>query len=97
MKNRIRFTDAVLVLMGIGTVVFIIRTFEVFIIVGSEPSALVAGFFSFVTAEAAILWRIYEGKHKRQSKEETAPDEWELDIDADPNEAEAGISAGGEG
>lgn len=53
MKNRIRFTDAVLVLMGIGTVVFIIRTFEVFVIVGSEPSALVAGFFSFVTAEAA--------------------------------------------
>lgn len=96
MKNRIRFTDAVLVLMGIGTVVFVIRTFEVFIIVGSEPSALVAGFFSFVTAEAAILWRIYEGKHKRQNKEETAPDEWELDIDADPNE-EAEISAGGEG
>ena len=96
MKNRIRFTDAVLVLMGIGTVVFIIRTFEVFVIVGSEPSALVAGFFSFVTAEAAILWRIYEGKHKRQSKEETAQDEWELDIDADPNE-EAEISAGGEG
>ena len=97
MKNRIRFTDAVLVLMGIGTVVFIIRTFEVFIIVGSEPSALVAGFFSFVTAEAAILWRIYEGKHKRQSKEETVPDEWELDIDADPNEEDADISAGGEG
>ena len=97
MKNRIRFTDAVLVLMGIGTVIFIIRTFEVFVIVGSEPSALVAGFFSFVTAEAAILGRIYEGKHKRQSKEATAPDEWELDIDADPNEEDADISAGGEG
>lgn len=100
MKNRIRFTDAVLILLGVGTVLFIVRTFEVFVIVGSEPSALVAGFFSFVTAEAAILWRIYEGKHKRQSKEEkaeeTGPDEWELDIDADPNETEE-ISEGGNG
>ncbi len=103
MKNRIRFTDAVLILLGIGTVLFIVRTFEVFVVVGSEPSALVAGFFSFVTAEAAILWRIYEGKHKRQSKaeesaSETGPDEWELDIDADPNEPETEeISEGGNG
>lgn len=100
MKNRIRFTDAVLILLGVGTVLFIVRTFEVFVIVGSEPSALVAGFFSFVTAEAAILWRIYEGKHKRQSKEEKeeepGPDEWELDIDADPNETDE-ISEGGNG
>jgi membrane protein implicated in regulation of membrane protease activity len=90
MKN-IRFTDAVLILLGIGTVLFIVRTFDVFVLVGSEPSALVAGFFSFVTAEAAILWRIYESKHKRKDGEtkqtgESQPDEWELDIDADPNE-----------
>ncbi len=97
MKNRIRFTDAVLVFLGIGTVVFVIRTFQVFVIVGSEPSALVTGFFAFATAEAAILWRIYESKHKRKGKEETTPDEWELDMDADPNEGEAEISAGGEG
>lgn len=97
MKNRIRFTDAVLVLLGIGTVVFIIRTFQVFVIVGSEPSALVAGFFSFVTAEAAILWRIYESKHKRKSDgsasdgketDETGLDYLDLDIDGDPNEPE---------
>ncbi len=101
MKNRIRFTDAVLVLLGVGTVLFIIRTFEVFVIVGSEPSALVAGFFSFVTAEAAILWRIYESKHKRkdekQGTEDSQPDEWELDIDADPNEACEEIATGGNG
>ncbi len=101
MKNRIRFTDAVLVLLGIGTVLFIIRTFEVFVIVGSEPSALVAGFFSFVTAEAAILWRIYESKHKRkdekQETEDSQPDEWELDIDADPNEICEEIATGGSG
>lgn len=100
MKKKIRFTDAVLILLGVGTALFIVRTFEVFVIVGSEPSALVAGFFSFVTAEAAILWRIYEGKHKRQSKEDTAedtgPDEWELDIDADPNETDE-VSEGGSG
>ena len=100
MKNRIRFTDAVLVLLGVGTVLFIIRTFEVFVIVGSEPSALVAGVFSFVTAEAAILWRIYEGKHKRKEEkktEDSQPDEWELDIDADPNEACEEIATGGSG
>ena len=95
MKNNIRFTDAVLILLGVGTVLFIIRTFEVFVLVGSEPSALVAGFFSFVTAEAAILWRIYESKHKRKDDEtkrteESQPDEWELDIDADPNEVNDG-------
>lgn len=94
MKNSIRFTDAVLILLGVGTVLFIIRTFEVFVLVGSEPSALVAGFFSFVTAEAAILWRIYESKHKRKDEEakqaEESQDEWELDIDADPNEVNDG-------
>ena len=94
MKNNIRFTDAVLILLGVGTVLFIIRTFEVFVLVGSEPSTLVAGFFSFVTAEAAILWRIYESKHKRKDEEakqtEEPQDEWELDIDADPNEVNDG-------
>lgn len=93
MKNRIRFTDAVLVLLGIGTVLFIIKTFEVFVLVGSEPDALVTGFFAFVTAEAAILWRIYEAKHKRKEKEEQKTSEnpdLDLDIEADPNEAEIG-------
>ncbi len=94
MKKKIRFTDAVLVLLGIGTVVFIVRTFQVFVIVGSEPSALVAGYFSFATAEAAILWRIYESKRKRK-KEETVAEDFDVDIDGDPNEAET--PAGGEG
>ncbi len=94
MKKKIRFTDAVLVLLGIGTVVFIARTFQVFVIVGSEPSALVTGFFAFATAEAAILWRIYESKHKRK-KEETTTEDFDVDIDGDPNEVEE--SAGGEG
>lgn len=99
MKNRIRFTDAVLVLLGISTVLFVLKVFSVFVIVGSEPDSLVVGYFSFATAEAAILWRIYESKHKRKSKEDTAPDEADLDIDGDPNESEYGgcNEVGGQG
>ncbi len=93
MKNRIRFTDAVLILLGIGTVLFIFKTFDVFVLVGSEPDSLVAGYFAFATAEAAILWRIYEAKHKRKEKEAQKTSEnldLDLDIEADPNEAEIG-------
>ena len=98
MKNRIRFTDAVLILLGIGTILFVLKTFDVFVLVGAEPSSLVAGYFAFATAEAGILWRIYESKHKRKNREETAPDEVDLDIEADPNEPEDDeINCGGEG
>lgn len=96
MKNRIRFTDVVLILLGVGTILFVVETFNVFALVGAEPSSLVTGYFAFATAEAGILWRIYESKHKRKRKEETMPDEADLDIEADPNETEED-SIGGEG
>lgn len=84
MKNKICFTDAVLVLMGIGTALFIRRVLEVFEKVGSEPSTLVAGFFAFVTAEAAICWQIYAHKHKIRINPDQ--EDLDLDIEADPNE-----------
>lgn len=86
MKNRICGTDVVLALIGVGTILFIRKVFETFVLTGAEPDALVTGFFGFATAEAAICWRIHESKKKRKRKEETAPDEGDLDIDADPNE-----------
>ena len=86
MKNRICGTDVVLELIGVGTILFIRKVFETFVLTGAEPDALVTGFFGFATAEAAICWRIHESKKKRQRKEETEPDEGDLDIDADPNE-----------
>lgn len=86
MKNRICGTDIVLALIGVGTIIFIRKVFETFVLTGAEPDALVTGFFGFATAEAAICWRIHESKKKRQRKEETEPDEGDLDIDADPNE-----------
>ena len=96
MKNRICGTDVVLALIGVGTILFIREVFEVFALIGAEPDALVTGFFGFATAEAAICWRIHESKKKRQRKEETAPDEEDLDIDADPNEYDE-RNEGGEG
>ena len=96
MKNRIRFTDIVLAVLAVGTIIFIRETFQTFEIVGAEPSALVGGFFTLVTSEAAICWRIHESKKKRKRKEETEPDEADLDIDADPNEYDE-RNEGGEG
>lgn len=96
MKNRICGTDIVLALIGVGTILFIRKVLEAFMLTGAEPDALVTGFFAFVTAEAAICWRIHESKKKRKRKEETEPDEADLDIDADPNEYDE-RNEGGEG
>ena len=54
MKNRICGTDIVLALIGVGTILFIRKVFETFVLTGAEPDALVTGFFGFATAEAAI-------------------------------------------
>ena len=51
--KRIRFTDIVLAVLAVGTILFIKETFKAFEIVGAEPSALVGGFFALVTSEAA--------------------------------------------
>lgn len=88
MKNRIRFTDIVLAVLAVGTIIFIRETFQTFEIVGAEPSALVGGFFTLVTSEAAICWRIHESRKKREGRDKEAPDEADLDIEADPNEPE---------
>lgn len=88
MKNRIRFTDIVLAVLTVGTILFIRETFEAFEIVGAEPSALVGGFFALVTSEAAMCWRIHESRKKREGRDKEAPDETDLDIEADPNEPE---------
>lgn len=96
MKNRIRFTDIVLAVLAVGTIIFIRETFQAFEIVGAEPSALVGGFFTLVTSEAAICWRIHESRKKREGRDKEAPDEADLDIDADPNEYDE-RNEGGEG
>lgn len=101
MKNRIRFTDIVLAVLAVGTITFIHKTFQAFEIVGAEPSALVGGFFTLVTSETAICWRIHESRKKREGRDKEAPDEANLDIEADPNEPEDyeedEKSSGGEG
>ena len=100
MKNRIRFTDIVLTVLAVGTILFIRETFKAFEIVGAEPSALVGGFFALVTSEAAMCWRIHESRKKREGRDKEAPDEADLDIEADPNESEEyedEKSSGGEG
>ncbi len=100
MKNRIRFTDIVLAVLAVGTIIFIRETFRAFEIVGAEPSALVGGFFALVTSEAAMCWRIHESRKKREGRDKEAPDETDLDIEADPNEPEEyedEKSSGGEG
>ena len=82
--KKICGTDIVLTLIGVGTILFIRKVFEAFLLTGSEPSTLVAGFFAFVTAEAAICWQIYAHKHKIRINPDQ--EDLDLDIEADPNE-----------
>lgn len=96
MKKRIKFTDIVLAALAVGTILFIRETFRAFELVGAEPSALVGGFFTLVTSEAAMCWRIHESKKKREGREKEVPDEADLDIEADPNEYDE-RNEGGEG
>ena len=91
MKNRICGTDIVLALIGVGTILFIRKVFETFVLTGAEPDALVTGFFGFATAEAAICWRIHESRKKAETEE------LDLDISADPNEYDERNEGIGEG
>lgn len=90
-NKKIAFTDIVLVILGLGTAAFVVAVLSIFAITGLEPSTLVASFFAFITAEAAICWQIYAHKHKVQIKTDTdiAGDILAgLDITCDPNEGE---------
>ena len=66
--KRIRFTDIVLAVLAVGTILFI---------------------------------RIHESRKKREGRDKEAPDEADLDTEADPNEPENyeedKKSSGGEG
>lgn len=90
--KKISFTDIVLAIIGAGTVAFIIAVLIIFARIGNEPSALIAGFFSFITAEAAICWQIYAKKHKIDIHTHTdAADILNgIDLIADPNEEDSG-------
>ena len=95
--KKICGTDIVLALIGVGTILFIRKVLEAFMLTGAEPDALVTGFFGFVTAEAAICWRIHEGKKKRQRKKAETEEQLDLDISADPNEYDERNEGIGEG
>lgn len=94
--KKICGTDIVLALIGVGTMFFIQKVFEVFVITGVEPDALVTSYFGFATAEAAICWRIHVDKKKRQRKK-AETEELDLDISADPNEYDERNEGIGEG
>lgn len=88
---RLHGTDIVLILLGIGTVSFIIAVLAIFATTGAEPSTLVASVFAFVTAEAAICWQIYAHRNKVEINTEIAGDIMDgLDITCDPNEEAVG-------
>lgn len=86
---RLHGTDIVLILLGIGTVSFVIAVLAIFATTGAEPSTLVASVFAFVTAEAAICWQIYAHRNKVEIKTEIAEDILcGLDIESDINDEE---------
>lgn len=90
-NKKMAFTDIVLAILGVGTAAFVVAVLVIFARIGSEPSTLVASFFAFITAEAAICWQIYAHKHKVQIKTDTdiAGDILAgLDVTCDPNEGE---------
>lgn len=84
---KISFTDIVLAILGVATAAFVVAVLILFAETGAEPSTLVASFFAFVTAEAAICWQIYAHKHK-VSIEPAGDILAGLDITCDPNEEE---------
>lgn len=77
-KLRIKWSDILIVFIGIGTIFFVREVFSVFRETGSEPSTLVTGFFSLVTAELAILWRMHNAKKLREMKEKENPEDIEI-------------------
>lgn len=84
---KLHGTDIVLILLSIGAVSFVVAVLVIFWQTGNEPSTLVASVFTFITAEAAICWRIYAHKHK--IKLDTSGDIADgLDVTCDPNEEE---------
>lgn len=87
--KKLQFTDIVLILLGIGTVSFVIAVLVIFATTGLEPSTLVASVFAFATAEAAICWQIWAKKHKidLHTDSDVAVDILEgLDLVCDPND-----------
>lgn len=90
--KKIAFTDIVLAILGIGTVAFVVAVLFIFTMVGNEPSTLVASFFAFVTAEAAICWQIWGRKHNTEIKTDETGIAGDilagLDLTCDPNEEE---------
>jgi hypothetical protein len=85
--HKIRFEDVLIILIIVSTFFFVRAIMDLFRMYGTEPSSLVAGYFSLVTAELAILWRLHEARKKRQKEEKEAaleplPDGFEeVDID----------------
>ena len=67
--KKIKWSDVLIVCIAVGTFFFIREVFRVFRETGMEPSTMVAGYFSLVTAELAILWQMHNARKKRERLE----------------------------
>lgn len=77
--RKIKWSDVLIAIIGIGTFFFIREVFRVFRETSMEPSTMVGGFFTLVTAELAILWQMHNARKKREmaEKEEAKKEESE--------------------
>jgi hypothetical protein len=67
-----RFSKKVVAAIVILNVIFTVATLVAFVKVGDEPTALIAAWFSFTTAE---LWQLANIKKHQINKREKAPEE----------------------
>lgn len=66
--HKFNWTDGILAVIALCTIWFVRRVFEVMMVAKFEPSATVAAYFTFITAECGILWRIHENNANRESR-----------------------------
>ncbi len=86
--KKIKWSDVLIAIIGFSTFFFVREVFRVFRETGMEPSTLVGGFFSLVTAELAILWQMHNARKQRERQEmldKMREEEIELDlVDIEP-------------
>lgn len=74
-KKRLRKSDIVLIIICIGTIVFIRRMTLLFEDIHAVPDSVVVGFFAFIGGECGILGWIKNSEEKQQERQWRMEDE----------------------
>ena len=78
MKKQVRYSKIIVALVIVLNAVFATAAMLAFILVKSEPVALITAWFAFTTGE---LWMLATLRGKEIKSEEKIKESWELDND----------------